>query len=340
MSPMANQPNSLPQLTREEMTPPVIQPVPAGIKRPRWSVMIPTYNCARFLRETIESVLTQDINPAEMQIEVIDDCSTSDDPEAVVREFGQGRVRFYRKPANAGAIPNFNTCIERCTGYYVHILHGDDFVKPGFYQAIDGRSKDHGDEIDLFIVRCLVVDEQGALDSLAPRITDLESPSCDPSYMFLDNSIRTPGCVIRRSFYEQHGGFLTPLVHTADWEMWARATALGKGLFVNEPLAVYRSFGGNDTGRLVRAGENIRDYYRLSQVMADRYPTFPRLQFVQVIVGKAAEQLARFEAIGDQDAADANRFEMMLIKKGITDEKNSLARRRLRKFWLLDRLLD
>ena len=331
MTPMANQPNSLPQLTREEMTPPVIQPVSPGIKRPRWSVMIPTYNCARFLRETIESVLTQDINPAEMQIEVIDDCSTSDDPEAVVREFGQGRVSFYRKPANAGAIPNFNTCIERSTGYYVHILHGDDFVNPGFYRAIDERSKDHGDEIDLFIVRCLVVDEQGALDSLTPRINELESPSCDPSYMFLGNSVRTPGCVIRRSFYEQHGGFLTPLVHTADWEMWARATALGKGLFVNEPLAVYRFFDANDTGRLARAGENMRDYYRLSQVMADRYSAYPRLQFVRGIVGGAAEQGARFEAIGDQDAAEANRCVMELIKNEITVEKNSLARRAVRK---------
>lgn len=328
---MANQPSSLPQLTREEMTPPVIQPVPPGIKRPRWSVMIPTYNCARFLRETLESVLSQDIDPAEMQIEVIDDCSSSDDPEACVREFGQGRVSFYRKPANAGAIPNFNTCIERSTGHYVHILHGDDFVKPGFYRAIEERVEEHREQIDLFIVRCLVVDEQGALDSLTPRIKELESPSSDPSYMYLGNSVRTPGCVVRRSFYEQYGGFLTPLVHTADWEMWARGTALGKGLFVNEPLAVYRFFDGNDTGRLARTGENMRDYYRLSQVMADRYSAYPRLQFVQGIAGGAAGQAARFEAMGIQEAAEANRCVMQLIKKELPVEKRSLLRRALRK---------
>ena len=293
--------------------------------------MIPTYNCARFLRETLESVLSQEIDPEEIQIEVIDDCSTSDDPEAVVCEFGQGRVSFYRKPANAGAISNFNSCIERSTGHYVHILHGDDFIKPGFYRAIDERAKEHGEEIALFISRCLVVDEQGVLDSLSPRIKELETPSSDPSYMFLGNSVRTPGCVIKRSFYEQHGGFLTPLVHTADWEMWARSTALGKGLFVNEPLAVYRFFDGNDTGRLVRTGENIRDYYRLSQVMADHYSAYPRLQFVHDIAGIAAEQAERFQAMGIQDAAEANRSVMLALQQEIPVDKMTLPKRVLRK---------
>ncbi len=66
--------------------------------------MIPTFNCAKYLRQTLESVLRQDPGPEEMQIEVIDDCSAQDDPEAIVREIGKGRVAFYRKPKNEGAI--------------------------------------------------------------------------------------------------------------------------------------------------------------------------------------------------------------------------------------------
>jgi cellulose synthase/poly-beta-1,6-N-acetylglucosamine synthase-like glycosyltransferase len=37
-----------------------IPPVPEGASRPLWSVMIPTYNCANYLRETLTSVLAQD----------------------------------------------------------------------------------------------------------------------------------------------------------------------------------------------------------------------------------------------------------------------------------------
>jgi cellulose synthase/poly-beta-1,6-N-acetylglucosamine synthase-like glycosyltransferase len=39
---------------------PQIYPVPEGVDRPFWSVMIPTYNCAKYLAQTLESVLSQD----------------------------------------------------------------------------------------------------------------------------------------------------------------------------------------------------------------------------------------------------------------------------------------
>ena len=55
---------------------PRFDPLPPDVGRPVWSVMIPTYNCARYLRETLASVLAQDPGPDQMQIEVIDDCST------------------------------------------------------------------------------------------------------------------------------------------------------------------------------------------------------------------------------------------------------------------------
>src|SRR6266478_3592096 len=70
----------------------VIPPVTGEGPRPLWSVMIPTHDCAGYLRETLASVLRQDPGPEVMQIEVVDDHSTRDDPETVVRELGKGRV--------------------------------------------------------------------------------------------------------------------------------------------------------------------------------------------------------------------------------------------------------
>lgn len=71
-----------------------IPPVPDGTPRPLWSVMIPTYNCAKYLRETLASVLVQDPGPDVMQIEVVDDHSTKDDPEAVVKELAGDRYTY------------------------------------------------------------------------------------------------------------------------------------------------------------------------------------------------------------------------------------------------------
>src|ERR1700733_9809658 len=117
-----------------ESSAPAIAPVPKDVRRPVWSVMIPTFNCAGYLRQTLESVLAQDPGPHLMQIEVVDDASTDDNPHAVVQELGRGRVQFYRKARNEGAVQNFNTCIQRSLGHYVHILHGDDLVASGYYR--------------------------------------------------------------------------------------------------------------------------------------------------------------------------------------------------------------
>ena len=54
----------------------IIPPVPEGTPRPLWSVMILTYNCSNYLRETLVSVLAQDPGAYVMQIEVVDDHST------------------------------------------------------------------------------------------------------------------------------------------------------------------------------------------------------------------------------------------------------------------------
>ena len=113
-----------------------IPPVAPGTPRPLWSVMIPTYNCAAYLRETLASVLAQDPGPDVMQIEVVDDHSTKDDPEAVVAEVGHGRVTFYRQPQNVGHTENFATCLQRSRGRLIHLLHGDDGVRDGFYRKM------------------------------------------------------------------------------------------------------------------------------------------------------------------------------------------------------------
>src|SRR4051812_13573109 len=118
-------------------SPPLIAPVDNTIKRPLWSVMIPTYNCSAFLRETLESVLLQDPGAEKMQIEVIDDASTDADIEQLVAEIGKGRIGFFRQPVNQGSLRNFETCLNRSKGEWVHILHGDDVVVKGFYNEIE-----------------------------------------------------------------------------------------------------------------------------------------------------------------------------------------------------------
>ena len=60
-----------------------------------------------------------DPGPDCMQIEVIDDASTTDNPQAVVADIAPGRVGFFRQTSNVGHIRNFETCLIRARGHLV-----------------------------------------------------------------------------------------------------------------------------------------------------------------------------------------------------------------------------
>jgi len=116
-------------------SPPIIKPLSSIYSnRPLWSIMIPVYNCSRFLPEVLKSVLNQDMGFNHMQIEVIDDASTDADVEKLVNKIGLGRIHYFRQKHNVGSLRNFETCINRAKGQLVHILHGDDRVRNGFYR--------------------------------------------------------------------------------------------------------------------------------------------------------------------------------------------------------------
>ncbi|MGI2901900.1 glycosyltransferase family 2 protein [Tolypothrix sp. VBCCA 56010] len=267
-----------------------IPPVPEGTPSPLWSVMIPTYNCAKYLRETLKSVLAQDPGAEVMQIEVIDDCSTKDDPQAVVEELGQGRVGFYRQPYNVGHTKNFETCLKRSRGKLIHQLHGDDYVQDGFYRKMQ-RAFEDNPNIGAAFCRHIFIDEHGNFQT----ISGLEQPESGVMSNFLERiasfqQIQTPSIVVRRKVYEVLGGFDSRLSWTEDWEMWVRIAARFPIWYEIEPLAVYRKHSGSNTGRYMCTAENLRDSRRAINIFKSYLPTSKANQ----IANKARENWALY----------------------------------------------
>jgi glycosyltransferase involved in cell wall biosynthesis len=282
-------------------------PQVAGVEeRPLWSVMIPVFNCAHLLEQSLRSVLAQDPGPELMQIEVIDDCSTKDDPAKVVEEIGKGRVKFYRQPQNGGAINNFNTCIKRSRGKLVHILHGDDWIEPGFYEEVE-RIHAVRPRASIYATRTFMTDEQGIILEVTPLIPQQEADSQRENLFNVATPVQTASVVIPRSVYEEIGGFMPDLVHTADVEMWWRTSRHGGIALSEKVLANYRIFAGNDTGRLAQQAKNLEDMARLIIRLQQRSSSFPAKYCWHMLYLKACEQEAKFAAAGNNDAFAHNR---------------------------------
>ena len=247
-----------------------IPPVEPGVERPLWSVMIPAYNCAPYLGETIAGVLAQDPGPERMQIEVVDDCS-SDDPAAVVERFG-GRVSFHRQARNLGNVGNFNTCLRRARGRLVHILHGDDAVREGYYERL-GEALERHPEVGAAFCRYVSIDEDGHWRTISP----LEARKAGVIQGWLESLARgqrlQPPCItVRRDVYERLGGFDDRLFYYEDWEMWTRIAAHYPVWHEPVPLALYRVHGGTASDRRLRAGDSVADIRRAISLNCELLP--------------------------------------------------------------------
>ena len=245
--------------------------LPEGTIRPRWSVMIPTFNCAHYLEGSLGSVLAQDPGPGAMQIAVVDDGS-SDDPEAVVARLAPRRVEFHRQPANLGVVHNLTDCIRRSRGEIVQLLHGDDAVRPGFYETM-GQAFDLRPDIGAAFCRQIFIGPDGQWRAISPlERSDSGVLEDAAAHLAVEQRIMTPSICVRRAVYEQLGGFHHELLCAVDWEMWVRIAVHHPVWFEVEPLALYRMHDDSNTGRNVRTGADIRFTKRAIEIISGHLP--------------------------------------------------------------------
>lgn len=235
--------------------------------------MIPTYHSADFLAHTLCSVLQQDPGPDAMQIEVVDDRSEHDDPERVTRDIGGGRVSFFRQPKNVGHVQNFNTCLQRSRGTLLHLLHGDDAVRDGFYATL-GAAFERESNIGAAFCRFIAMDDAGHWQTIGPLMAPVAGVL--PNWLeqiARGQRLQPPSIVVRRDVYERLGGFDDRIVsYGEDWEMWTRIAAHYPVWYDPEPLALYRLRAASLSTGAVSTGQNIRDLARAISINRELLP--------------------------------------------------------------------
>lgn len=281
--------------TNHDALPPRIAPVPEEIDRPFWSVMIPTYNpSVEAFEQAIQSVLVQDPGPDRMQVAVVDDRSPDVDVGAIVRSLAHDRVEFHRNTTNLRLAGNWNRCIGQARGRWIHVLHQDDWVLPGFYERL-ARADDEAPTAGAAFCRHRLVDDGGAA-----ILSESERDSAGIVDGWLDRiaastRVQCPAIVVRRDVYEHLGGFRHDLRFVLDWEMWVRIAASYPAWYEPEVLACYRMHERSETARLERAGETVTDRVRGVGIVEGYLPPGParlaRQSVARFLVAEAAARM-------------------------------------------------
>lgn len=216
---------------------------------PRVSVLIPTYNYARYLCEAIESVLAQKFTDFELLI--IDD-NSCDDTAGVVSRYQKldKRICFRVNDGNIGMVENWNLCLGEARGEYVKYLFADDRLC--------------GEEALGLMVEALDSNPDSSLVACARRIIDSEGNPMSVFTHFPDSGYIDGRRVINRCLRYQKNlvgeptavmfrhqpstpGFNPHFHHIVDLEFWFRLLEKGGLAYINRPLAAFRRHDGQKT---------------------------------------------------------------------------------------------
>jgi glycosyltransferase involved in cell wall biosynthesis len=225
---------------------------------PAVSVIIPSYNYARFLRASVGSVLDQTLG--DLEVIVIDDGSTDETPEVgeqLAKE--DSRVRYIRKE-NGGHSSARNAGIQAARGEFICFLDADDTYKPDRISRHVAVLRENPEV-------SIVFGDEETFDELTGHrfVRDKSELPLDVHRLVACKPVFAPfNPTMRASLVRQVGGFDQSLIDCEDWDFWIRVLRLGKAQYVAGITGTYRFHGAQLTKRwreVIRGREVIRKRY-------------------------------------------------------------------------------
>ncbi|MEO8667548.1 MAG: glycosyltransferase [Bauldia sp.] len=204
-------------------------------------VIVPCYNYGRYLRECVESVLTQ--SHQDLRVLIIDDASTDGTAEiAAGLAAADSRVAIRRHAGNRGHIATYNEGIDIAEGDYMLILSADDYLLPGAVAravaVLDGAP-----DVGLAHGICILSPDQriprpAAVVEFFDSVALLEA-------LAIQNRVCTPTAFVRTAVQKKLGYYRPDLPHAGDLEMWVRFAMHGRVASILIPQAGHRRHGAN-----------------------------------------------------------------------------------------------
>jgi glycosyltransferase involved in cell wall biosynthesis len=241
------------------------------VDRPELTFVIPNYNGAEYLRQTLDSLLAQR-DPGFLLI-LADNCST-DASLDIARSYRDERLSVALADRHVSMSENWNRAIGLVTTPYFVLAHADDLYERDYLSVLLPMLRERP---DAFVAHCMVtnIDEQGTLldlplDAYKAHFYPEENPYCrqpcdEAAWLRKGNYILAPSAMYRTELARSIGPFNTRFQFVPDWEYWLRGVFAGYRIVgTRQKLMKYRRHGLS----LTRAAErNLSRYQEEIQLL-------------------------------------------------------------------------
>ena len=279
-------------------------------------VIVPCYRYGCFLRECVESVLSQSVR--DVRVLIIDDASPDDTAE-VASELARNssKVTFLRHSKNQGHIRTYNEGIDWVSADYMLLLSADDYLLPdALRRAVDLMDQHR----DVGFTFGKAIQLQHGLKPVQPMCpAELDGKRCWYVMKGLEfiqlsrakNIVITPTAVVRTELQKRVGGYCADLPHSGDMEMWLRLAAHASVGRIDAYQAVYRRHNNNmslayvTNGWLPDVEQRKRAIDRFFQGCGHTLPdpTLLYRLFLRSLAGEAVNRASAAWNAGETDAS-------------------------------------
>jgi glycosyltransferase involved in cell wall biosynthesis len=217
----------------------------------RISVVVPSFNTATFLREALESALSQVPPPHEV---IVQDGGSKDGSVEILRSFGD-RVRWRSEP-DSGQAQALNLAIARATGDVIVWLNADDLLTPGAFAAVDRGFRQNPDADFVFGDYDMIRADGGVM-------RQFQSSPYDPARIFTHGCYIFSGAIFfRRPMLERVGRFDEALHACMDLDYFLRI-GQANSVHLGVTVARFRMSGSGKSSRMRRTF--LREAHALRQ---------------------------------------------------------------------------
>jgi len=230
----------------------------------RVSIVTPSYNQAKFLEQTILSVLDQDYPDIEY---IVMDGGSTDGSVEIIKKYAD-KLAYWESKKDAGQADAINKGFARASGDIVAWLNSDDFYHPGAIRSAV-QVFDENPDVVLVYGNMLAVDENGAtFNTLNYKQLTLEDLLCF-------QIIGQPAVFMRRSALQKTSGLNLDFHFLLDHLLWIQIAQHGKILHVNQTWASARYHA--EAKNVAKAAEFGREAFRILETVAQDENIAPTL---------------------------------------------------------------
>lgn len=229
----------------------------------KFDIVTPSFNQAKYLRETLDSVLSQEGSGVEVSYYVMDGGSTDGSPE-LIRSY-ESKLAFWRSEQDKGQSSAIAEGLSMGNGEVVAWINSDDLYPPGVFRRV-AEFFTANPEVDIVYGDCLMVNEQSEPVGLGTHVPVTWEDLFETPYL-----INQESTFVRRSLYDKAGGVDTSFWGAMDYDLWLRIFREGKGVYLPEILGIHRILADQKSAlseryikEMQRAREKFAEFYALT----------------------------------------------------------------------------